>query len=278
MQVRNIKESTLLSKLRGHPAGQTPWSDPETAALNQLTSTARTIRRGADIVIQGRAYDSIFLLGEGFALRYRIMLDGRRQVLNVSIPGDTIGYPACFFDKSLYSVSALSKVVVYAISFEEIATIFRDHPRLAVALFWSTAREAAMFGEHLANVGWRSASERLAHFLLEIATRLEAIGLCDGGTFDLPLTQAKLADVLGLSIPHVNRMLRRLREDGLIEMSGPRVRIVNRPALAALAEFNDSYLTCMPPQRATAHLRPSAINGSRHLAAPAAKSPAHRTA
>ena len=274
MQVLNIKESVLLSRLRAHLTDQAPWSDAETAALRQLGSAARTIRRGADIIVQGRTYDSIFLLGEGFALRYRIMVDGRRQVLNVLIPGDTIGYPACFFDRSLYSINALSKAVIYAISFEEIAAIFRDHPRLAIALFWSTAREAAMSGEHLADVGWRSASERLAHFLLEIATRLGAIGLSDGCTFDLPLTQAKLADVLGLSIPHVNRMLRRLREEGLIEMSGPRVRIVNRPALAALADFNESYLTCVPPQRATAHLQARPPRGTdSHFASPGAASP-----
>lgn len=126
-------------------------------------------------------------------------------------------------------------------SLADLATIFRDHPRIALAMFCSVARETAMFGEHLADVGWRSAYERLAHFLLEMATRLRAISLSDGSTFDLPLTQAKLADVLGLSIPHVNRMLRRLREDGLIEMAGPRVRIIDRPALAALADFNDAY-------------------------------------
>lgn len=168
---------------------------------------------------------------------------------------------------------------MYAISFEEIAAIFRDHPRLAIALFWSTAREAALSGEHLADVGWRSASERLAHFLLEIATRLASIGLSDGRTFDLPLTQAKLADVLGLSIPHVNRMLRRLREEGHIEMSGPRIRILDRAALAVLADFDDSYLTCLPPQRATAHLQRHTARGSNgHLDSLEAAGPAPSTA
>jgi CRP-like cAMP-binding protein len=212
------------------------------AVLERLESTARPIRRGADIIVQGRKYDSIFVLAEGFALCYRIMPDGRRHGLNISIPGDTIGYPACFFDTALYSVSTLSKAVVCSISFPAIAAVFRDHPRLALTLFWSSARETAVLGEHLADVGWRNAYERLAHFLLELATRLAAIGMSDGTTFDLPLTQAKLADVLGLSIPHVNRMLRRLREDRLIELTGPRVRIIDRAALAALADVNVAYL------------------------------------
>lgn len=257
MAVSNLKEFALLSKLRMHlPNENEPlFSDTEATALGRLGATTRTVRRGSDIIVHGRAYDSLFVLAEGFALRYRILLDGRRQALNVSIPGDTIGYPAYFFETALYSVSALSNAVIYVISFADIASIFRDHPRVALAMFCSVARETAMFGEHLADVGWRSAYERLAHFLLEMATRLSAIGLSDGGTFDLPLTQAKLADVLGLSIPHVNRMLRRLREDGLIEMAGPRVRIADRPALAALADFNEAYLTGALPKRATAHLR-----------------------
>lgn len=254
MAVSNLKEFALLSTLRAHLPNEPLWSDSEATALERLESTTRTVRRGSDIIVHGRAYDSLFVLAEGFALRYRILADGRRQALNVSIPGDTIGYPACF-ETALYSVSALSNAVISVISFADIATIFRDHPRVALAMFCSVARETAMFGEHLADVGWRSAYERLAHFLLEMATRLSSIGLSDGGSFDLPLTQAKLADVLGLSIPHVNRMLRRLREDGLIEMAGPRVRITDRPALAALADFNEAYLTGRLPKRATAHLR-----------------------
>jgi CRP-like cAMP-binding protein len=255
MAVADRKEFALLSKLRAHLPEWALVSGKECEVVKRLESTARPIRGGTDIVTQGRKYESLFVLADGFALRYRIMPDGRRHVLNISIPGDTIGYPACFFDTALYSVSALSKAVIYTISFEDISAIFHDHPQLALTLFWSMAREHAVLGEHLADVGWRNAHERLAHFLLEMATRLAAIGMSDGTTFDLPLTQAKLADVLGLSIPHVNRMLRRLREDGLIELTGPRVRIVDRAALAALADFNESYLTRSRAEHTIARLQ-----------------------
>lgn len=261
MAVADRKELILLSKLRAHLPEWALVAGHESQILERLASTARPIRRGADIVTQGRRYDSLFVLAEGFALRYRIMPDGRHHVLNVSIPGDTIGYPACFFDTALYSVSALSRAAVYAISFDDISTIFHDHPQLALTLFWSMAREHAVLGEHLADVGWRNAHERLAHFLLEMATRLAGIGMSDGTTFDLPITQAKLADVLGLSIPHVNRMLRRLREDGLIELAGARVRIVDRAALAALADFNEAYLSRSRVQRTMARFERRAGHG-----------------
>ncbi len=254
MPIANRKELLLLPKLRAHLPDWAHLSGHESEFLTRLESTARPIGRGADVIVQGRKYDSIFVLAEGFALRYRNMPDGRRQALNVSIPGDTLGYPACFFDTALYTVSTLSKAVVCSISFADLAAIFRDHPRLALTLFWSMAREYAVLGEHLADVGWRNASQRLAHFLLEMATRLAAIGMSDGTAFELPLTQAKLADVLGLSIPHVNRVLRRLREDGLLGLTGPRVRILDRAALAALADFNASYLTRNPAEQAIAHL------------------------
>lgn len=261
MSAADRKELVLLSKLRAHLPEWALVTGHESEILKRLASTARPIPRGADIVTQGRKYDSLFVLAEGFALRYRIMPDGRRHVLNISIPGDTIGYPACFFDTALYSVSALSKAVVYTISFDDVSAIFHDHPQLALTLFWSMAREHAVLGEHLADVGWRNAQERLAHFLLEMATRLASVGMSDGTTFDLPLTQAKLADVLGLSIPHVNRMLRRLREDGLIELAGPTVRIVDRAALAALADFNEAYLTRNPVRRTIAHFERCAGHG-----------------
>lgn len=252
MAVADRKEFIFLSKLRAHLPEWALLAGHESEILDRLASTARPVRRGADIVTQGRKYDSLFVLAEGFALRYRIMPDGRRHVLNVSIPGDTIGYPACFFDTALYTVSALSKAAVYAISFDDISAIFHDHPQLALTLFWSMAREHAVLGEHLADVGWRNAHERLAHFLLEMATRLAGIGMSDGITFDLPVTQTKLADVLGLSIPHINRMLRRLREGGLIELAGSTVRIADRAALAALADFDEAYLSRNRVQRTMA--------------------------
>jgi len=135
MAVSNLKEFALLSNLRAYLPDEALFSHTEVTALERLGSTIRTVRRGSDIIVHGRAYDSLFVLAEGFALRYRILVDGRRQALNVSIPGDTIGYPAYFFETAPYSVSALSNAVIYVISFADIATILRDHLRVALAMF-----------------------------------------------------------------------------------------------------------------------------------------------
>lgn len=248
---------TLLAKLAVHLPDHAPLKPRETEILQRLQSAVRIIPRGNDIIVQGRKYNGIYVLIDGFGLRYKVLSDGKRQVFNVSLPGDMIGYPACFFEEALYSVTALTKVSVCTMTFDDMSEMFQSFPRLAMALFWSTAGETAMFGEHLADIGRRSAYERVAHFVLELATRLEAVGLADHSTFIMPLTQGRIADVVGLSVPHINRMLRRLRDEGLIEMKGQRVEIRDRDALSALADFDDSYLS----HRRTVNSVPSSAVG-----------------
>jgi CRP-like cAMP-binding protein len=242
MQPAAPVEHVLAKKLGACFPDQSPLTEEEVAVLLKLGSANRSIRRASDIILQGRKCDSVFVLASGSAVRYKTMANGRRQILSILLPGDMIGYPACFFDTALYSVTALTQVVVCVITFADLATVFRDHPRLALAFYWSAAHETAAVGEHLTDVGRRNAYERLAHFLLETGVRLAAIGCSDGRTFEMPVPQTKIADVLGLSIPHINRMLRRLREERLLEMRGQHVHILDREALAAVAEFDDSYL------------------------------------
>jgi CRP-like cAMP-binding protein len=232
----------LLASLTTHLPDDAPLTASESAFLLALQSSAHAIRRGHEIIAQGRNYNGVFVLLEGFGLRYKVLTDGRRQVFHVALPGDLVGFPACFFERALYSVTALTKVSACLVSFADMAELFRSFPRLAIALFRAGAGETAMYGEHLAGVGRRGAYDRVAHFVLEMATRLRAIGIGDGIEFSMPLTQEQIADVVGLSAPHVNRMLRRLREEGLIDMDGMQIKLRDREALAALADFDDSYL------------------------------------
>ena len=139
-------------------------------------------------------------------------------------------------------MTALTQVSLYPLTFADMAEIFLSYPRLAMTLFWSGACETAMLSEHLTGIGRRSTYERVAHFILEMSTRLHDIGLGDGTTFTMPLTQEQIADVLGLTSQHINRMLRRLREAELIEVIGTRIRLRDRESLATLADFNSSYL------------------------------------
>jgi CRP-like cAMP-binding protein len=214
----------------------------EIGILDDLQSTTRIIRRNREIITEGRKYDTLFILIDGVSIRCRILHDGRRQILNVALPGDFIGFPGAFSERALYSITALSDCTVSPIPFSQLLNLFDSEPRLAAAIFWSFACEAAMYAEHLIDVGRRSALERVAHFLLELLTRLQVIGLADERSFRMPLTQELIGDALGLSVPHVNRTLRQLRDDELVSIQEHIVIINDVEALSALADFDRSYL------------------------------------
>ena len=217
-------------------------SAAETELLRDLQSNPRRIARGREIVAEGRKYDGLLILLDGAALRYRVLNDGRRQVLNIVLPGDLIGFPGCFFESALYSISALGDCTVSPVPFTRFLRLFETHSRLGAAIFWSLSCETAMYAEHLIDVGRRSALERVAHFLLELLTRLQAVGLAGELSYRLPLTQELLADALGLSVQYVNQTLRQLREEGLVTIERQQVTIEDYDALATLAEFERTYI------------------------------------
>jgi CRP-like cAMP-binding protein len=229
----------LIEKLRRY----VDLDNEEVGALTRLLTRTQRIPRGRDIVVQGQPYRSLYVLNEGLALRYKVLSDGRRQVLNLIVPGDMIGLPACLFEGSIASISGLTDTTISPIKFEELFGLFRHYPRISAALFWTSAREAGIYVERLATIGRRSAYERLAHLILELLSRLQVVGQAIPNSFELPLTQEMLADTLGLSLQHVNRMIRNLREEGLASIEEHKVTIHDMESLVRLAGFEDTYLS-----------------------------------
>ena len=223
-----------------------PLSQEETAVLNELQSSPRTVQRHRDIITEGRSYGSLFIIMEGNAIRYRILHDGRRQIVNIVLPGDIVGALGYFMESSLYSTKALTEVLVATVPFTRLNALYETHPKLVTKIFWWLSCESTIYAEHLVDLGRRSALERVAHFLLELLTRLQSIGLADDQSFKIPLTQELLADALGLSIPHVNRVLRRLREDHLVVVEDQRVTVKDIESLSELADFDPGYLSRFP--------------------------------
>jgi CRP-like cAMP-binding protein len=220
-----------------------PLSPDDVGILSDLQSSTRTVQRHRDIVTEGRSYDSIFIIMEGNAIRYRILHDGRRQIINIILPGDVVGILGSFTDGSLYSTRALTDMLVAVVPISRFNTMIETHPRLITKIFWSLSCESTIYAEHLIDLGRRSALERVAHFLLELLTRLRTVGLAQDHSYKIPLTQELLGDALGLSIPHINRVLRRLREDGLVVVEDQRVTIQDIDALSELADFEPGYLS-----------------------------------
>lgn len=212
------------------------------AFLTGLQDGSHRLTAGSDLVVEGDACDRVYILREGWSCSYKMLEDGRRQVLNFGLPGDFLGLRASLFEAAGHSVQALTDITVSSFSVERLLETCRRHPEFILALQWSAAREQEMLSEHLVSLGRRSAYQRLAHLLLELLNRLRLVGLADKQSYSLPLTQEILADTLGLSIVHINRTLRKLRERGLVRVQRRQVVIPDVGRLSAAALFEGEYL------------------------------------
>jgi CRP-like cAMP-binding protein len=204
----------------------------------RITKVAKT----REIVIAGKPYQWFYANRDGWLFRYKILHNGGRQIVDFVLPGDIFAVQACLFKGSLYSIATITPASLSLIPFGSIDQVFELNPRLSKALFWSAACEAARLAEHLTDAGRRSAYERLSHLILELFVRLKIVGLVDGMSFRMPLTQELIADALGLTPIHINRTIRSLREDKLIAVEGKRVIILDFEALSLLSDFETSYL------------------------------------
>lgn len=237
--VAELSSATPLTYKLAHRIRLSP---DEESTLLDIQSTTRIIPRNREVVTEGEKYDSLFVVIEGVLIRYRILRDGRRQIVNIVLPGDFAGVHGCSFETALFSIRTLTQAVIGIVPLSRLGTLVDAHPRLAAKLLWSFSGEGAIYAERLIAVGRRSALERVAHFLLELLVRLQMVGLADEQSYRIPLTQELIADSLGLSIPHVNRVFRQLRSEDLVVIEDQRVIIKDIKALCALAEFEPAYL------------------------------------
>jgi len=211
-------------------------------ALGRLLNRRITVKKGQNIIVQGYEYKTLDIVESGVALRYTLLHQGGRQIINAVLPGDIAGFPASFFSRSIFSVMAATTMTLHRVSFQAFTGLCRERPNIAIALIWYAAREASIYAHHLVNAGRRSPLERVAHFLLEMHFRLKRVGCASENSFELPFSQESIGDAVGLSAPHVNRMLSELRHQGLIGSQNQSIRFLDKAALQVLAEFEPSYL------------------------------------
>ncbi len=218
----------------------------ECASLAALQAGRQHVKRRCDLVREGHPYDAVYVLCEGFVSRYRVLPDGRRQVLGFGMPGDLVGYPSCLFPRATASVCCVTDVRIAPVPLDELFALVVRFPRIGAALFWSAARDAAISNERLVTVGRRNADERVAYMFLELIALQGIAALRDGDRFTLPVTQELIADAVGFSTPHVNRVLRRLRERGLLSVDGQQVEVQNARDLILTASFDPAHFQPRP--------------------------------
>lgn len=230
--------AAFFTKLQTH----TRLSPAEIEALDELFGPAETVRPNHVLIREGERQSHGTLLVEGWAIRFRLLADGRRQVTGFVLPGDLCD-PTFFVARSAtHSVATITPATFRAIGGLELMDLLERQPRINVAFWWLAAHEKALLHEQLVAVGQQTAYERAAFQLWELWRRMELAGLMVNDGFRFPVTQAVLADALGLSTVHTNRILQKLRGDGLIVLHAGALTIRDPAKLRAVAEAGDERI------------------------------------
>jgi CRP-like cAMP-binding protein len=219
-----------------------PLSDQDVRLLETLCLREERFRAGANIAIEGETPRSAFVLTRGMACRFRLMPDGRRQILTILIPGDFSDLHGFLLKAMDHSVAAIGPTRIAAIGREAVIDIIANHPRIGAALWWSAMQEGAMLRERIVALGRRSARGRVAYILCELVWRQRAVGMAEDHAIRLPFTQTDLADMLGLTSVHTNRVLQGFRRDELITLEHRRLTLHDLERLQAISGLTKDYL------------------------------------
>ncbi len=215
----------------------------EREAVLNATSREMDFQVGQDIVKEGARPKASSLVVSGLAARYKVLAGGGRQFTALHVPGDFVDLQSLLLKKMDHAVVALTPMRVARVAHATLRQITDDFPHLARLLWLTTLVDGAIHREWILSMGRRQAPARLAHLVCELFMRLQAVGKVDGMSFALPLTQAQMGDVLGVSSVHMNRTLQELRRDGMIKWQGPIVTIKDWQRLKSFAEFDAAYLS-----------------------------------
>lgn len=231
----------LTTRLAVRLARYAPLGAQDKRALENEAFNIRRFGPRDNLVRQGQPVERIFVIVEGFACRYKILPDGRRQIIAFMLPGDLCDTRTLSLPSMDHSIAALSSVDAAVLSAETVRRL-ESVSGLAQALARNSLVHQSIAREWMVNIGYRTSFERLAHLLCELFERLQAVGLAHEHTCEIPLTQPDLADTLALSAVHVNRTLMELRRSGLVTFQSKHLIIHDYPTLRRAAGFDAGYL------------------------------------
>ncbi|MFL6857510.1 MAG: Crp/Fnr family transcriptional regulator [Allosphingosinicella sp.] len=232
-----VVRSPLVAKLET----VAPLCAGDRGALAALSINVREMDARRTIIREGERPDHIHLILEGWAARYQLLANGSRQITAFLIPGDFCDLHVTILGEMDHSIATLTRARVAYVPrslMEEAA----ERPSLIRAFWWSTLVDEAVLRSWIVNIGRRDAFEAIGHLMCELYVRLSNVGLTSDHSYDLPLTQEELADALGLTSVHVNRVLQRMRSEGLISFTRGALVIHDYRRLQAASGFNPNYL------------------------------------
>lgn len=211
------------------------FSPAELAAVKRMKLGERRASPREEVVSIGETSPHVYTLLSGLAFRHHTLPDGRRQILNFLFPTDLIGLQAGLFKESPHAITMLTDGVLCAFDRNLLTGLFRETPELAYDVIWMAAEQQMFVDLNLVAIGKFRSEQRLAYLLLSFHTRMGEVGLAEGWSCPLPITQTHMAEALGLSQPYANAALGKLRSDGLLRVSGGRLDILDMARLRELA-------------------------------------------
>ena len=207
----------------------------ELAFIGSFKKGELAVDKGATVLVEGSHSAHLYTVLSGWAFRYKLLPDGRRQILNYLMPGDLIGLQGSVMGEMQHSVEALSPMLLCVFERDSLHELYRNHPGLAYDITWIASREERMLDENLLSVGRRSAIERAAYLIAFIGSRAKVVGLNGKQSIQIPITQQHIADTLGLSLVHTNKTIRKLMDRKLVLWRDGGCEVVDAEGLKQLA-------------------------------------------
>ncbi|MCK1293428.1 MULTISPECIES: Crp/Fnr family transcriptional regulator [unclassified Bradyrhizobium] len=228
----------LIRRLRAN----TRLSDEDAAAIKTLPVDVKQLTADTYVVREGDCPKRSCLVLSGFLCRSKIAENGKRQILSFHIPGDIPDLQSLFLSVMDHDLATISKATLGFVDHSALSALIEQRPAVARAFWCETLIDAAIFREWIVNVAVRQAPARMAHLLAEMRERLAAVGLVGDDEFEFPVTQSELAEALGLSVVHVNRVLQGFRADGVLDLQKKMVKLIDVERVLIEGGFDAAYL------------------------------------
>jgi len=234
--------SALITRLRTTSA----LDEQDVEAIRSLPAVTKHYPPGQAIVRDGDRPAECCLISQGFCVRSKTTSNGRRQILSIHIPGEIPDLQSLHLHVLDHDLTTLTECTLGFINHVALREITRRRPNVAEVFWRDTLIDAAMFRDWIVNVGQRAAPSRLAHIIVELRERLKVVGKVLGARFEMPLTQEQLGEAMGITSVHVNRIVKQLRDDNVLELHRGSVTVIDEQKLLELADFDSLYLHQRP--------------------------------
>ena len=222
--------------------GYVDLSDKEVAALEAATSQPKVFGPRQDLIREGDKPGPVFVVLEGWAIRYKILPNGMRQIMAFLMPGDACDLHIGMLAEMDHSIQTVTIAKIATIDGVVMGGLMSAHQGISRAMYIAQLIDEGTLRAWIVSLGRRSGIESVAHLLLELYVRGIRAGISTVDKVEFPLSQAVLADALGMTPVHINRVLQELRRSGAIELQRGIMRIADPRALTQISGFDDNYL------------------------------------